>query len=78
MTQETNDLLRRLTDELEKKAAALEIMRHQEDSIIGDREIGAQITGLEYAWNLMVQMLPEEQQGGFVDFRDRVYDAVYR
>lgn len=73
MTQETIKHICSALEKIEMLGKKLAVRSFQELSIHDERETESEILGLKKAWQILIDMLPEESQGGFLTWDDIIW-----
>jgi hypothetical protein len=73
MTQETIKHICSALEKIEMLGKKLAIQSYTEEYIHDQREAESAILGLKRAWEILIDMLPEESQGGFLTWDDIIW-----
>jgi hypothetical protein len=73
MTQETINHICSALEKIEILGKKLAVQSFQESYIHDERETQSEILGLKKAWQILIDMLPEESQGGFLTWNDIIW-----
>jgi hypothetical protein len=79
MTQETIDVLKKILDRIETQGAMFDLWLYHEECDHGQSLLIARIGQLEFTWQILIDMLPEEETAGLgcLDFNDLIKAKSY-